>query len=100
MSNDELLVEHNPFYDITKADALSPTDVAALFVQDANPIFEDLKSPIHHFVVGTRGSGKTMALRQLDYRTLAKNEEITQFVGAYIHVSRISTIFPHLIWRN
>ena len=89
-------MEQNPFYDITKADALSPTDVATLFVQDANPIFENLKSPIHHFVVGTRGSGKTMALRQLDYRTLANNEANTHFVGAYIHVSKISTIFRTL----
>lgn len=95
-TNGELLVEHNPFYDITKADTLSPTAVATLFVEDANPIFEDLKSPIHHFVVGTRGSGKTMALRQLDYRTLANDEENTHFVGAYIHVSRISTIFHTL----
>ena len=52
---------HNPFYDVAKADAHTPQDVATLFVRDASPIWRDLQYPINHLVVGARGTGKTMA---------------------------------------
>ena len=87
---------HNPFYDITKADAHTPQNVAELFVPDASPIWTDLQYSINHLVVGARGTGKTMALRQLDFRTLTNASQTVDFVGAYIHVSRISTIFHTL----
>lgn len=87
---------HNPFDDVAKADAHTPQDVAALFVHDASPIWVDLQCPIHHIVVGARGAGKTMALRQLDYRTLASGDQNPEFIGVYTHVSRISAIFHAL----
>ncbi|MDE0621308.1 MAG: hypothetical protein OXH83_06520 [Bryobacterales bacterium] len=87
---------HNPFDDVAKADAHTPQDVAALFVHDASPIWVDLQSPINHMVVGARGAGKTMALRQLDYRTLASGDQDPEFIGVYTHVSRISAIFHAL----
>ena len=37
-----------------------------------------------------------MALRQLDYRTMARSDEIPNFIGVYTHVSRISAIFHAL----
>ena len=86
----------NPFYDVAKADAHTPRDVATLFVRDASPVWPDLQYPINHLVVGARGTGKTMALRQLDYRTLASGDQISDFVGVYAHVSRISAIFHAL----
>ena len=89
-------MDHNPFYDVAKADAHTPHDVATLFVRDASPIWDDLQYPINHLVVGARGTGKTMALRQLDYRTLASGGQIRDFVGVYVHVSRISAIFHAL----
>ena len=89
-------MDHNPFYDVAKADAHTPQDVATLFVRDASPIWGDLQYPINHLVVGARGTGKTMALRQLDYRTLASGDQIGDFVGVYVHVSRISAIFHAL----
>ena len=89
-------MDRNPFYDVAKADAHTPQDVAALFVRDASPIWRDLQYPINQLVVGARGTGKTMALRQLDYRTLASGGEIRDFVGVYAHVSRISAIFHAL----
>ena len=89
-------MDHNPFYDVAKADAHTPEDVAALFVRDASPIWSDLQYPINHIVVGARGTGKTMALRQLDYRTLAGGDQIPDFIGVYTHVSRISAIFHAL----
>ena len=89
-------MDHNPFYDITKADAHTPQDVAKLFVHDASPIWADLQYPINHLVIGARGTGKTMALRQLDYRTLANGGQSGDFVGTYIHVSKISAIFHTL----
>ena len=92
----EQAMGYNPFYDIAKADAHSPRNVAKLFVRDANPIWNDLQSPVHQFVVGARGTGKTMALRQLDYHTLTSDDQNPCFVGTYIHVSRISTIFHTL----
>ena len=67
-----------------------------LFVRDASPIWRDLQHPINHIVVGARGTGKTMALRQLDYRTLASGEQTPNFIGVYTHVSRISAIFHAL----
>ena len=89
-------MDHNPFYDAAKADAHSPHDVASLFVPDASPIWRDLQYPINHLVVGARGTGKTMALRQLDYLTLASGDQKPDFVGVYTHVSRISAIFHAL----
>ena len=89
-------MDHNPFYDVAKADAHTPKDVAALFVRDASPIWSDLQYPINHIVVGARGTGKTMALRQLDYRTLASGDQLPDFIGVYTHVSRISAIFHAL----
>ena len=89
-------MDHNPFYDVVKADAHTPQDVAALFVRDASPIWVDLQCPINHIVVGARGTGKTMALRQLDYRTLAGGNQAPDFIGVYTHVSRISAIFHAL----
>ena len=56
-------MHHNPFYDVAKADAHTPKEVATLFVRDASPIWGDLQYPINHIVVGARGTGKTMALR-------------------------------------
>ena len=89
-------MDHNPFYDAAKADAHTPHDVASLFVPDASPIWRDLQYPINHLVVGARGTGKTMALRQLDYLTLASGDQNPSFVGVYTHVSRISAIFHAL----
>ena len=89
-------MDHNPFYDVAKADAHTPQDVATLFVRDASPIWSDLQCPINHIVVGARGTGKTMALRQLDYRTLASGDQVPDFIGVYTHVSRISAIFHAL----
>ena len=89
-------MEHNPFYDVAKADVHTPQDVATLFVRDASPIWRDLQYPINHILVGARGTGKTMALRQLDYRTLASGNQVPDFIGVYTHVSRISAIFHAL----
>ena len=89
-------MDHNPFYDVAKADAHTPQDVATLFVRDASPIWVDLQYPINQIVLGARGTGKTMALRQLDYRTLASRDQIPDFIGVYTHVSRISAIFHAL----
>ena len=89
-------MNQNPFYDVAKADAHTPQDVAALFVRNASSIWSDLQYPINHIVVGARGTGKTMALRQLDYRTLAGSDQAPDFIGSYTHVSRISAIFQTL----
>lgn len=89
-------MNHNPFYDVVKADAHTPQDVTSLFVREASPIWTDLQPPVNHIVVGARGTGKTMALRQLDYRTMASREEPPNFIGVYTHVSRISAIFHAL----
>ena len=89
-------MDQNPFYDVAKADAHTPHDVATLFVRDASPIWRDLQYPINHIVVGARGTGKTMALRQLDYLTLASADRMPDFIGVYTHVSRISAIFHAL----
>ena len=89
-------MDHNPFYDVAKADAHTPHDVATLFVRDASPIWGNLQYPINHIVVGARGTGKTMALRQLDYLTLASADQMPDFIGVYTHVSRISAIFHAL----
>ena len=90
---------HNPFAAVAKADSHSPADVASLFVQDASPIWVELQCPVNHIVVGARGAGKTMALRQLDYRTAASGDQDPEFIGVYIHVSRISAFF-HVLFAD
>ena len=86
----------NPFHDVVKADTHTPEDVATLFVRDASSIWDELRYPVNHIVVGARGAGKTMALRQLDYRTLARGDQTPGFIGVYTHVFRISAIFQAL----
>ena len=87
---------HNPFRAIVKADDLSPALAATLFVPEASPIWSDLQHPINHIVVGPRGAGKTIALKQLDYRTQESQDRTPQYAGIYIQISRISTIFKTL----
>ena len=85
----------NPFLDIQKADVLSPDQATRLFVPEACSIWEELQLPINHMIVGPRGFGKTMALRQLDHKLVANHSNDT-YVGVYLQISRICTIFGSL----
>ena len=60
---------YNPFYDIVKADELPPELAAELFIEEASPIWTDIQFPLNHLVIGPRGAGKTIALRQLDHKS-------------------------------
>ena len=82
----------NPFLDIQKADILSPDQVTRLFVPEVSPIWEEVQRPINQIVIGPRGAGKTIALKQLDHK-LNWDTGGTSFVGAYLQISRICTIF-------
>ena len=83
----------NPFLNIIKADELDSSQAQDLFVPEASPIWEQIQSSRNQIIVGPRGSGKTIALRQLDHRTM---QHPLPFVGLYIQISRISTIFGSL----
>lgn len=83
----------NPFLNIIKADELEAHQAHTLFVPEASPIWEQIQSSRNQIIVGPRGSGKTIALRQLDHRTM---QHPLPFVGLYIQLSRISTIFKSL----
>ena len=82
----------NPFLDILKADVLSPDQATALFVPEASPIWTEVQRPINQIVIGPRGAGKTMALKQLDHK-LNWRVDSPPFVGLYLQISRICTIF-------
>ena len=82
----------NPFLDIQKGDILSPDQATRLFVPEVSPIWDDLQRPINQIVLGPRGAGKTIALKQLDHK-LNWSAGSTPFVGAYLQISRICTIF-------
>ena len=86
---------YNPFYDIVKADELSPRLVAELFIEEASPIWSDLQYPVNHLVIGPRGAGKTIALRQLDHKSRLSRGQLS-YLGIYIQISRISTIFQNV----
>ena len=86
---------YNPFYDIVKADELAPALATQLFIQEASPIWSDIQYPINHLIIGPRGAGKTIALRQLDHKTNAPQSG-TPYVGIYVQISRLSTIFRDL----
>ena len=83
----------NPFLNIIKADELEASQAQHLFVPEASPIWEQIQSSRNQIIVGPRGSGKTIALRQLDHRTMRHS---LPFVGLYFQLSRISTIFGSL----
>lgn len=83
----------NPFLNIIKADELEARQAQHLFVPKASPIWDQIQSSRNQIIVGPRGSGKTIALRQLDHRTMPHP---LPFVGLYIQLSRISTIFKSL----
>ncbi len=80
----------NPFRDIVKADELHPELAAKLFVHQVCPIWSEVQSHRNHIIVGPRGAGKTIALRQLDSRTHATPQE---YIGIYVHISRISALY-------
>ena len=82
----------NPFLDILKADVLSPDQATKLFVPEASPIWEQIQHPINQIVIGPRGAGKTMAIKQLDHR-LKSGDQGDHFIGIYLQISRICTIF-------
>ena len=85
---------NNPFRDLVKADELPPDLSTKLFVHEASPIWTDLQLPISHIVVGARGTGKTIALRQLDHRIA---EPRRNYAGVYLQISRVSTIFKDIM---
>lgn len=91
----------NPFRDIVKADDLDPNLAAKLFVPEVSPIWKEVPSPRNHIIVGPRGAGKTIALRQLDSRT---HTEPKDYIGIYVQISRISALyknpFEHLRERS
>lgn len=83
---------HNPFHAIRKADDLSQDLATKLFVPEASPIWENIQAPINHLIVGPRGAGKTMVLRQLHHQ--GKPDKSTYgYISLYLQISRISDIF-------
>ena len=82
----------NPFLDILKADVLPPDQATKLFVPEASPIWDEVQRPINQIVIGPRGAGKTMALKQLDHK-LNWGDDGAPFIGVYLQISRICTIF-------
>ena len=84
----------NPFRDIVKADDLTSRLTNELFIRHASPIWTDLKRPTNHIVVGARGTGKTIALKQLDHQHA---KTLPSFAGVYLQISRISTIFKDIM---
>ena len=87
---------HNPFYGIIKADELPARRATALFVPEASPIWSRVQEPTNQIIVGPRGSGKTIALRQLDHQTQELRGQERPYIGVYIQISRISTTFQSL----
>lgn len=87
---------YNPFHDIVKADELPPLLASRLFVPEASPIWSDVQNPINHLIVGPRGVGKTIVLKQLDYKSRADAVDCQGYLGIYIQISRVSTIFRNV----
>ncbi len=87
---------NNPFRDVVKADELSPARATQLFVPEASPIWSHVQNPINQIIVGPRGAGKTIALRQLDHQTMNEISMPDGYFGIYIQISRISTTFQSL----
>ena len=90
----------NPFRGIVKADELSPKLATKLFIPQASPIWTELQRPLNQIVVGPRGAGKTISLKQLDHKSTRLPGTHTQFIGVYIQISRICTIFGNLFPRT
>lgn len=90
---------YNPFRGIIKADELSPELASKLFIPQASPIWTELQRPLNQIIVGPRGAGKTIALKQLDHKNVSLPGTQRQFIGVYIQISRICTIFGNLFPR-
>lgn len=86
----------NPFHAIRKADDLSQDNAAKLFVPEASPIWENIQAPINHLIVGPRGAGKTMVLRQLHHQGTPTTSSPHGYISIYLQISRISDIFRNL----
>ena len=87
---------YNPFHAIRKADDLAPDLAAKLFVPEASPIWGNIQAPINHLIVGPRGAGKTMVLRQLHHQ----GRSIHDYLSLYLQISRISDIFRSLFSQD
>ena len=86
---------YNPFHAICKADDLPPDLATKLFVPEASPIWGNIQAPINHLIVGPRGAGKTMVLRQLHHQDKS-TEHLRGYVSLYLQISRISDSFRSL----
>jgi len=89
----------NPFYGVFKADEIrDEREIAELFVPSASAIWQEVQEPVNQLIVGPRGAGKTILLRQLHYPVAARrlSSDFCPYIGIYLQISRLSTTFRHL----
>lgn len=87
----------NPFYQIIKADDIPDDEVADLFVNSVCSPWAEVENPVNHIVWGPRGSGKTILLKQLSYKSASQRySQNPPYIGVYIQISRLSSIFRDL----
>jgi len=83
---------YNPFR-LKIVDRLTPLEIDELF---ANPnCYSEANKIQHQFLIGVRGSGKSMLLKRLTISSFLQSQEILPFLGIYFPIKLIS-IEPYL----
>jgi hypothetical protein len=95
MENSSKNRKDNPF-EHDPATSLTPEQIISYYIEDFN-YSRFIESPMNVFLIGERGSGKTMALRYHSYEVQKKKADIEQSTYQYekigIYVSCKSTLF-------
>jgi len=89
---------YNPFYRVVKADDIPQNEITELFVPSASTVWSEVEEPVNHIIIGPRGSGKTILMKQLHYRSALHrySNMLPPYLGIYIQISRLSNIFRNI----
>lgn len=88
---------YNPFRP-KAVDRLTPLEIYELFA-DPNCYSEATKAQ-HQFLIGARGSGKSMLLKRFTISSVLQAQEVLSFLGIYFPIKLIS-VEPYLkIWNQ
>jgi nucleoside 2-deoxyribosyltransferase len=93
---------YNPFYRMVKADDIPDSEIPHVFVPEASSVWQEVQEPVNQMILGPRGAGKTILMKQLSYVNTLQGDtsEASPYLGIYVQISRLSNIFRHLFESN
>jgi|GEM_PF-6281615 len=87
---------NNPFLGLIKADDLSFEMARTLFISSASSVWHAIRQRGHQVVVGAKGTGKTILMKQLHFENTLRADGARDVIGVYVQISRLSNLFRPL----